>query len=498
MRGDRSRAPAAAVANERALVIGATSMVVAALVATALGLDRLSWDVLTGALTVTVITLVTIPLIRWIARRDGDPGFGRLLLWAFVLKMVFTLVRYAVIIHVYDDNADAGIYSAGAAEMVRSWRAGQLLLDPEVLSTRGSETLRVGIVLAVVYLVTGVSRYAGSFVFSWFCFLGQVLMCRALRRAVPEADHRRYDLLVLFWPSLLFWPASIGKEALMIAAIGVASYGAAILLAERARATGLIIFVAGAGGLLLVRPHMALIAGCALILASAVGALAGVRGAPSVRNAVLRVLALVALLGGAAFATTQLSQIVGEEDDASLSTILEKTQEVSSMGGSEFQPPAVAGVADVPNAVVTVIFRPFPWEAGSLNSLLASAEGFGLLVLLVVSRRRILTWLRTVIRRPYLVYAAAFAFVFVLAFSYIGNFGILARQRTQMLPLLFTLVAMPAAARTGSLFLRRTPADPDETGRTDQEAAAGSMYPDPVERPIVSATERRRHDGGRV
>jgi hypothetical protein len=404
---------------------------------------------------------------------------------------------------VYDDNADAGVYSAGAAEMVRSWRDGRLLLDPDVLASRGSETIRVGIVLAFVYMVTGVSRYAGSFVFSWFCFLGQVLMCRALRRAVPEADHRRYDYLVLFWPSLLFWPASIGKEALMIAAIGVASYGAAILLAERARAVGLGMFIAGAGGLLLVRPHMALIATCALVLASAVGALAGVRGAPSIRNAVLRVVALVALLGGAALATTQLSQIVGEADDASISTILEKTQDVSSMGGSEFEPPAVASPVEVPSAIVTVIFRPFPWEAGSFNSLLASVEGVALLILLFVSRRRLLTWARTLVRRPYLVYAAAFAFVFVLAFSYIGNFGILARQRTQMLPLLFTLVAMPAAVRTGSLFLRRStgarPMDGPPAEETGHGGAAADMYPEPVEMPARSATEsRRRGSKGRV
>lgn len=487
MARDRAGAPPADVNYERTAVIAATSGVVVVLLAIALGLDRLSWDVLTGALTLIAITLVTIPMIRWIARRDADPGFGRLLTIAFALKMVFTLIRYAVIIHVYDDNADAGIYSEGAAVMVRSWRTGQFLLDPEVLASRGAETVRVGIVLASVYLVTGVSRYAGSFVFSWFCFLGQVLMCRALRRAVPEADHRRYDRLVLFWPSLLFWPASIGKEALMIAAIGIASYGASILLAERARVLGLVIFVAGAGGLLLVRPHMALIAVCALILASSVGAVAGVRGAPSIRNAVLRVMALVLLLGGAALATTQLSQIVGEDPDASISTILDKTEEVSSMGGSEFIPPAVTSLVDVPNAVVTVIFRPFPWEASSFNGLLASAEGLALVVLVFVSRRRLITWARTVTRRPYLVYAGAFAFVFVLAFSYIGNFGILARQRTQMLPLLFTLVAMPAAALTSSLFFRRSPADPG-IDTTD-------MYPDPVEKPPVSALEKHRHGG---
>jgi hypothetical protein len=88
------------------------------------------------------------------------------------------------------------------------------------------------LVLAFVYLVTGTSRWAGSIVFAWLAFGGRLLMWRALRRAVPEADDKRYLLLLLFFPSLLYWPASIGKEALMMLALGVVSYAAAQLLSD--------------------------------------------------------------------------------------------------------------------------------------------------------------------------------------------------------------------------------------------------------------------------
>ena len=55
------------------------------------------------------------------------------------------------------------------------------------------------------------------------------------------------------------------------------------------------------------------------------------------------------------------------------------------------------------------------------------------------------------LHRPYLVFVATFTVVFITAFSFIGNFGILTRQRTQLLPLVFVFLAMPPMARRRGL-----------------------------------------------
>jgi hypothetical protein len=47
---------------------------------------------------------------------------------------------------------------------------------------------------------------------------------------------------------------------------------------------------------------------------------------------------------------------------------------------------------------------------------------------------------------PYLAMAAIYCTMFVFAFSSMGNFGILARQRVQMLPFLFVFMALPIEA----------------------------------------------------
>jgi hypothetical protein len=43
-------------------------------------------------------------------------------------------------------------------------------------------------------------------------------------------------------------------------------------------------------------------------------------------------------------------------------------------------------------------------------------------------------------------FALAYTGLFILAFSAIGNFGLLTRQRTQLLPFVLVLLAMPARA----------------------------------------------------
>lgn len=238
----------------------------------------------------------------------------------------------------------------------------------------------------------------------------------------------------------------------MVFSIGVASYGAAELLAESARTSGLGIFLLGVSGLFFVRPHMALIAIVSLAMAGAVSVVTGFSKQAdkraSARPFAVRIIALVVLLGAAVFATTQVGKVLGtgtgSESDQGLSDVLARTKGQTAEGGSVFAPIAVSSPIEIPAATVTVLIRPFPWEAHSLNSVIASAEGLLLVSLLVSGRKRLWGWVRSLGRHPYLVYCLAFTMTFVIAFSYIANFGILARQRTQMIPLMLTALSMPA------------------------------------------------------
>jgi hypothetical protein len=99
--------------------------------------------------------------------------------------------------------------------------------------------------------------------------------------------------------------------------------------------------------------------------------------------------------------------------------------------------------------MVAVLFRPFPWETLNMTALAQSIESLFLLVLTLLSVRRIGRAVVGAVRNPYLAFVVLYVGAFVLAFSSIANFGILARERAQVLPMFFVLlcVAVPPITR---------------------------------------------------
>jgi hypothetical protein len=126
--------------------------------------------------------------------------------------------------------------------------------------------------------------------------------------------------------------------------------------------------------------------------------------------------------------------------------VLDEATRRSSQGGSGFEATEARSVTQVPAAVVAVLFRPFPWEAHNGQALIASAEGSMLLLLLFLSRRRLRRLVAVARERPYLVLVIVYSVLFAVAFSSLGNFGILTRQRVQLFPFFLVLLALPAVA----------------------------------------------------
>ncbi len=115
--------------------------------------------------------------------------------------------------------------------------------------------------------------------------------------------------------------------------------------------------------------------------------------------------------------------------------------------GSTYTPVRVNTPIDLPFATVTVLFRPFPWEAHNGPSLGTAAEGAFLIYLSWKSRRRFLSIPRCMRNSPYVAYAVGYLFVFVFAFSAFSNFGILARQRAQVMPAFLVFLCLPERRR---------------------------------------------------
>jgi hypothetical protein len=406
-------------------------------------MGRTSYDVWGGIVVAVALVLVNVPLLRLAVRVSDDPAIARLVPIAFGLKLLASLVRYAVVFAVYDGNADASTYHDAGVEFFRSFRD----LDFDVVITGPPGTIFMRQATAAVYAVTGPSKIGGFLVFACLGFWGAWLFVRAFAIACPEGDVRRYARLVLLLPSILFWPASIGKEAWMTLALGIGALGAARLLSRKP--WGIRLLLAGTLMANVIRPHVAGL----LVLSVAIAFV--LRRSPG-RSSLLAPLAkaggIIALGIAGVLVLNGAERVLGIDDfnAEAVSNTLEKTERQTSIGGSVFD--ARTDRTDLsptrfPTALIGVLFRPFPWEASNPLALAASAEGALLFALFVARWRNVVGAVRSLLRTPYVLACVVYSVLFVYGFSAFANFGILTRQRVQVFPFVLVLVCVPAYRR---------------------------------------------------
>jgi hypothetical protein len=404
-----------------------------------------------GALLVApVLVAISVPLITRAAAREQDPRLARLIIFALILKLTGSMARYHVAFDVYDGVADASVYHNWGEKIAIELKHFDFAID---LGAQFVGTGFTRLLTGIVYAFIGPTRIGGFLVFSWFGFWGLYLFYRAFATAIPEGDSYRYAKLVLLLPSLLFWPSSLGKEAWMTLTLGAATYGAARVYVRRRG--GYPLLALGLAGTALARPHITVI----LIAGVVFGYL--LRPQPdnvTVMTPVYKAagLAVMAVLVFLVLAQAERFLGVDSFNQESVGQVIEGTGELTDEGGSTFQATGVHSPKDLPMAAMTVLFRPFPTEAHNAQALVAAVEGVFLLLLVVTSRRRLMTMPRLMRRRPYIPFAVLYLLLFVIAFSNFNNFGIMTRQRVQVFPFLLVLLALPLPEKLRTIDIARS------------------------------------------
>ncbi|HWG73749.1 MAG TPA: glycosyltransferase family 39 protein [Acidimicrobiales bacterium] len=393
-----------------------------------------SYDQYAAVLVAIALIGVTVPLARHAARLEARPAMTWIIMAAMLLRLGGSIARYVVAYGLYGGVADASTYTTVATNHYQAFRHLHLFMPGT-----GVFNGLVPFIDTVIYALVGPTELGAFLVFSWISFVGCYLFYRAFRIAFPEGDGRRYALLVLFLPSMLYWPSSLGKEAWMVFALGLASYGLARALAGRFG--GYLALVAGIGAMLLVRPHLALI-----FLPAAVISFLLRRSTAGKRRPVGRLIGIAVLVISSLVVVSKAQSYFGitSLDVQSVTKELNTTRTQTAIGNSAFSPPNARSPTGYPEAAITVLYRPFPFESHSAAVLVASGEGLVLLGLTLVSWRRLRSLPRMLWRNPYLVFALLYSALFVLAFANFSNFGILARERVQMFPMFMVLLAIPA------------------------------------------------------
>ena len=396
-------------------------------------LDHEPYESWAPIIVAPLLFCTSLPVMAKIARRTrGAPGFG-LLATALALKMATAVIYLELTNALYDGVGDFTLYHDGGSRLATSYRDGIWDFDVPVPGYGF-----IQILTGLVYCVTGTSLLAGFLVFSWLAFWGLVLIVLAARTAIPEIDARRYSWLVLLLPSTLYWSSAVGKDAWMALAIGLCVLGVARLLTDAKG--GFLLLLLGLTAAGLTRPHIGLMVFGALVLAYLV------RRAPTSVLGPWRKLLGIAVIALIGIVIVQQATTFLKIDDLSpdsVETAMDRASSTSSGGGANVEPAVGGSVTRLPWAALTVLLRPFPWEAHNVQSLVTALEGVFLVALAWRSRDRLRTVVGSARRRPYLLFVAGYSVVFVYAFSSVANLGTLARERVQLVPLLLLFVCMP-------------------------------------------------------
>jgi hypothetical protein len=427
-------------------LVGTQELIVAAAVVYVLAagwaMTSATYDIWGALVVAPVLGLASVPLVHRLLR-GLDPRLPAIAFGGLAVHAVGSVARYWVAFDAYGGSADASAYHDIGAALAAEVRNDPLQIASVIPTPTG--TVFIEKLTGLLYVFTGPSRMAGFLVFGWFAFLGCLLFVRAGCVGVRELDQRRYTALVVFLPSLVYWPSSIGKESWMLLTLGLASYGLARLWTGHGWMLSSTISAVGVGGAACVRPHVAAMWAVGALFASvamplgrrAAGSMGGRRLSP-VTVLATAALALCAALvvGRAAITYLDTGEDASAPVTARIESILESTERRTTLGGSGFTPPDVSTPTQWPYAIARTLSRPFIIEANSLSSLLPAIEMTALALLAAFSLNRLASLPLVLLRRPYLNFAIVTSAVFGLAFANIGNLAILTRQRSLILPLL--------------------------------------------------------------
>lgn len=398
---------------------------------------------------------------------NGFPGADRRFLWGGLWAHALgALAQWAIVFGYYGggDSSSYMFYGRILARMIRT-NPSQLIdvwglafnmppLNMEWVIGAGVSTGAMSGWAGLFSLVLNESVPAVLLACAMIAFIGQIGFYTTFRRALPTQYRQRIAIATFFVPSLVFWTSGLLKETFALGGIGVATFGAHLLVTKGiTRPANWLVFLAGATFLGIFKPYALVPLGAAAAVwffaARAVAQGGKVRlKFRYILGGTLAAIAVVALVG---VIFPQLQYDSALEETARLQGAYQNIEAGSTyqLGGTEDRT-FTQQIIYLPLALVSAFFRPFIFEAHNAVSLLNAIETFIILILvgMIFSKlgpRRIWQIART---QPFILFAIVFVFLFAAAVGLAApNLGTLSRYRTLMFPiyvgLILALLPMP-------------------------------------------------------
>jgi hypothetical protein len=354
--------------------------------------------------------------------------------------------RYVTFTKSYGGIGDAAVYDSYGRKFADAWNG--VGTAPTLVNIRQTNFMRW--MTGIIYFNFGKSLLGAFVLLALLAVVGSYFWYRGLADSVPFVNKRLYLIFMMFAPSIVFWPSSLGKEALMQLGVGAAAWATGLVLTGRfLRAVPLML---GGGWLIwIVRPHLLALVTVGAAIPYFVGRVR--RGDKRLSTFMHRPIGMVIVGLLVVFTVTLGANFLGFQK-ISLEAVQEQLDENTartSYGGSTFShgSNSLSPLA-LPLGLVTVLFRPFPWETTSAFQLLASLESAALIILIVWRFSSITAAIQRCRRYPFLLYCMVLLVFYGMTFSSFANFGLLNRERSLVLPALYALIAVdPRIVRNG-------------------------------------------------
>jgi len=293
--------------------------------------------------------------------------------------------------------------------------------DWDIISFTGTQFIDN---FSAFFVQTGISYPVVMFLFAWFGYIGFVYAYVFFKENIPVnvTVFKKFDLLtlILFFPNMHFWTASLGKGSLIF--MGLMIFVCALKNPKKRY----IMLLIGGYFVYMIRPPVMLF----VLSGVMIGLLTG-------REKISIVLRLLIIVASLAFLYNATSTILSSVKIESTDNVIEDFQKNTQAQSERLENSAGSGVAmqsyPLPFKLFTFWFRPLFIDSPGVLGLFSSTENLiYLLLFLKIFNKRFLSFIR---KAPYLVkmsgvtfLLASFAMTFVMS-----NLGIIMRQKSMVM-----------------------------------------------------------------
>jgi hypothetical protein len=266
--------------------------------------------------------------------------------------------------------------------------------------------------------------------FAWMGYLGFVYAYLFFRENIPLkiTVFKNFDLLtlILFFPNMHFWTASLGKGAPIFLGLMLFAY------AIKSSKSRLITLILGSILIYFIRPHV--------FLFVAVGTVLGYMSGKEKISFGRKLFIYIVMIGGLWLVQDQILGIAGLEDSEDLVEGFEDFSEDRSESLSSSGSGVDMASYPLPVKLFTFWFRPLFFDAPGILGFITSIENLMYLLLFVkILKKDFITFIKnsTIVVKMSLVvfFLSSFAMTFVMS-----NLGIIMRQKSMVMYFAFFVI----------------------------------------------------------